>query len=240
MIEIILDKDGLSPESLDIAETAKFLKAMSDLLCAINPEAKAGGRLVSIESNCVKLGFLMSRQALKAYALFALFQMGLRDDLPNACNNPIRELNRFMSRNEVSMRMSAGKKHGFFLVNCDNRLKDSVATKMKYQTTIYGEVVDAGGSDDPNVHIICNSKKITCHTTKEIAKRLGGRLYETVGLHGEASEENGEIIDFKVSGIDEYEYEAGRDPFLGLRELEKKNKVFFDVDAVKFIAAQRA
>jgi len=77
---------------------------------------------------------------------------------------------------------------------------------LKGDTTIFGELVDAGG-DNPNIHIKINdSYSVIIETDKPKTKELASRLYDYVGLKGFAKWDviTSKIIEFKLYEVLDY------------------------------------
>ncbi len=94
-------------------------------------------------------------------------------------------------------------------INADTEIKTNKQQLLKGDTTIYGELVDAGG-DIPNVHIKINGDyTVIIDTDKQKVKDLASKLYEHVGLKGQARWDvlTSKIIEFKLYEI--LDYSAG-------------------------------
>jgi len=90
---------------------------------------------------------------------------------------------------------------------------------LKGETTIYGELIDVGG-DNPNIHIKINEDYIIIvDTNREIAKKLGNRLFDTIGLNGYAKWEieTSKILEFKLSSILDYNPIGAKESFQQLK-----------------------
>lgn len=80
------------------------------------------------------------------------------------------------------------------------------ANVYESETVVYGVVRTAGGVD-PTVRIQFDDETVrNLDVPKDIAKQLGSRLYEEVGLRGIATwnDVTGEIEDFKITGLIDY------------------------------------
>ncbi len=75
-------------------------------------------------------------------------------------------------------------------------------------TTLYGTVLRVGGDRPPRAQVqFLSGQKLQCRITQRdelrVARALGQRLYETVGLRGQARwhAASGEILDFRIDEI---------------------------------------
>lgn len=117
----------------------------------------------------------------------------------------------------------------FFRKNGENLSSLHPETKFKVtksnllggNTTIYGELFDAGG-ETPNIHIRINDQyNVIVGATKDVVKELAGKLYEIVGLKGYAKWDikTSEIQEFELHNIVGYKSGGVKESFKKLREL---------------------
>lgn len=243
MFNITLDsKDGIRPDAFDMRELGMFLVEVSSLMAKVDPAGKAKIGLASIESNCIKLNIsLLNRRALRALALLSLFLSGQDDILPSACNVPISNINAFVRRNDLSVSIPGRHGEAAIVVTKDNPIRKAQVSKMEYRTSIYGELVEVGGAEKPNAHVITANadKPIICAITKDMAKELGNRLYSVIGLKGMATKEEGRITQFKVDSILPYR-QTTADEFLDGFKASGFGAWFKDVDdPVAFVREMR-
>ena len=241
-LDIILDRDGLRPEDLDAEELGKFIANFAALI------RKASGRqdaavtgLAAIESNCIRLRFAASRYALIGYAAVMGFERGhpYRRLRPRTDWNPhVAEINRFCERNAVQVAFPLNGRRGDQLkVSAERKLGLVEPRQTTMATTIYGEVENVGGASRANVHLRYKGRSLVCTLSRELAKELGRRLYETVGLTGEATLVDREVVDFRVTGVSAFQ--PSDDPLRGLRQLEERYGHYDEVDAGLYVAEQR-
>jgi hypothetical protein len=114
----------------------------------------------------------------------------------------------------------------------DTKIKITNSNLLSGNTTIYGELFDAGGKT-PNIHIKINDDyEVIINANKDIVKELAGKLYEIVGLKGYAS------WDIKTSKIEEFElhsiidYRPGnvKESFKKLRDISSGHWDKFNTD----------
>ncbi len=240
-LDIRIDRDGLRPQDLNAEELGSFITHFAALVRkgAEEPE-EAVSSLTGIESNCIRLQFAMTRPALMAYAGFIAYETGRmfeRHPPKFDCNRDIEEINRFCERNSVHVNFPVnGRKGEVLKVSGEQKLKSVEQRQVSMSTTIYGTVENVGGVK-PNVHIRYHGKSLVCNVNRDLAQELGKRLYETVGLTGNAQVVNGEVVAFRVTDI--APYTPSTDPLDGLRKLEAKYGHFDHVNADQYVAEQR-
>ena len=153
-------------------------------------------------------------------------------------NAHILEINRFCERNSVQVKFPLNGRRGDRLgVSAERKLRLVEPKRVVMTTTIYGEVEDVGGATRANVHLRYKGRSLVCPLSRELAKELGKSLYETVGLTGEATLVDREVVEFRVTGI--LPFRASDDPLQGLRQLEERYGHFDNVDAGQYVAEQR-
>lgn len=231
----------LTPADLDAHDLGVFITTLASLAHKIGGE-ESQIAITGIEPNCISLNVLgKSEAAVKALATFVAAQLAAGAVmLPVACNDEIRYFNGFCKHHEASVSFVGDDETQRLRVTPKALLRQAEKrSPMRYETTIYGEVVDVGGIT-PNVHLDCvGHGKVTANLSRELAIQLAPRLYQVVGLKGIATEVDGEITDFSVTELTPYCYEPGTDPCAGLRDLEAKHGFFNGVDPTEFVRAQR-
>jgi hypothetical protein len=220
-MKIVIDGENIHPASMDAAELGKFLISYSSAVKEIKSESNSFIAIEGIEDNCIAIKFKANRSAAVAHLTLIAFLSGEAVSISETCQKHVKEMISFSRVHSATILLPGSRRHKSFTINKDTRLPHRQAMKHRYQTRIYGELVEVGGVT-PNIHLVYRGKKITCRIpTKEMAVELGRRLYDFIGLEGTATVEGGswEIQEFSVSGILPYSHKPGKDPFSKLREL---------------------
>jgi hypothetical protein len=101
---------------------------------------------------------------------------------------------------------SRGKPKVYFDAEYRDRLLKKASGNIHGQDEIYARIARVGGTKTPTVNLeMPGQKNFTCKIkTRELAKMLGGRLFETVklSLDAEWDCETAEMMDATVTGID--------------------------------------
>ena len=97
---------------------------------------------------------------------------------------------------------------------------------MQGTTTLYGTVIRVGGEKPPRAKIrFLNGIELTCNITQRdslsVARALGQRLYDTVGLYGRArwTTPDMRLHDFVIESVLPYRKKPILDNLMALREL---------------------
>lgn len=105
--------------------------------------------------------------------------------------------------------------------------------------TLYGELLDVGGAN-PNAHIrsAAFEDDVKIDVDRDMAKQLGSRLYEQVGLRADVVIRNGKIISGKALSVVDYEPQP-IETWLKANEGSLGVDAFKGMDVEAFIAEQR-
>lgn len=223
ILELKFEGNGINPKSVKASEIASLI---TEFECAIlstlkyeNPEIDTKSTVLlcfeSVEDKSIGI-FLSSnidkiKQEIKT--LIGASYVSLATSIGNADFNKLpdeailslKKIQTFTTKNDCQ---ATFKYNGETLsvINSNSKIKVSNNTIVQGDTTIYGELIDVGG-ENPNIHIRINDDyKITITTTKQQTKELANRLYETIGLKGNAKWDlsTSKITEFKLYNILEY------------------------------------
>ncbi len=234
--KVTIEKDGLVPETLD-------MKALGSLICNISELMENAGNgevetsLSSIEANCVSLNVAIS--TMRPYVLWLGFQCGLLSGIPLSCNSAIEGINSFVRKTGAEISFH-GNRRLHATANPGRLLIKKEKIRMKYQTTLFGQLIEIGGKT-PNAHVVQLGKniKITCSISRELATELAPSLYQIIGLDGEAESDGEQIISFKASSISPYKgRDPGVSPLQGLKDMGA-GKYYDGINPLDYVAEAR-
>jgi hypothetical protein len=79
--------------------------------------------------------------------------------------------------------------------------------KIQGETVIYGKVERVGGVEPKVVLRLSSRESISCHLSEVLARQVGGRLYEEVGLKGDATWDAGDysLLYFHAKEVTPYQ-----------------------------------
>jgi hypothetical protein len=165
--------------------------------------------LVSLQPGCVQLEF-RPHNPDTVFPIIAQISESLNSK--DFTKIPQKQIEIIQDFQRMSKRLDSSLEFG--LLNGNHKVLSCIAPDEEYifpriisgATTIFGKVLNVGGSD-PKVRIILpNNSKISCDTSEEIAKKLGSHLYEWVGLDGEAKWNTSDysLVSFKINSLNEY------------------------------------
>ncbi len=91
---------------------------------------------------------------------------------------------------------------------------------IRGNTVIYGKLTRVGGTPPKARLKLLNGEAISCIVSEQLAKRIGNRLYEIVGLAGEAKWDADDyaLLHFKAHGIAPYEEGSLKEAVRQLRD----------------------
>lgn len=210
---------GIHPSNIRARDLALVLQSLDDGLSAIvetaNPGMFAGGigiSLVNIKEGCAALEFDYGNYAIN-YPAFIFLTESIRDStlsrLPTKAKSIIDEVKIFNSKYRCSTEFWSSKNTSSpdAIISPPELIEIPKQETIKGITTIYGEVIRVGGQRGARAELKLNSGSILeIKIKKDTAKALGSRMYETVGLQGEAvwNISSGEIESFTVDQMLNY------------------------------------
>jgi hypothetical protein len=218
-ITVRLKGKNTHPDQLSAKELGLLLQSLDDAIWGLVETApdKHERRevfisLVDIEDNCVSLRFRASHiySPVIASAYKRITHAIAKSDyanIPKATRDKISDIYHFTKRNHCTAEFLNGTATP--LAKLDPRIPLSLPSDFaaKGSTTVYAEVQRVGGVEPKVALKIDDGQTLHCDLSKDLAKSLSKRLYETVALQGEAHWDiSWNIISFKVTGyIDDFE-----------------------------------
>lgn len=216
-ITVRLKGKNAHPDQLRARELGVLLQDLDDALWGVieTDTAKRYERkevyisLLAIEDNCVSLTF----QANHIYApviagaykrITTAISQHDYTGIPKVARDKIEDIYSFTKRNHCTAEFLNGTKKT--LAKLDPRQPLQLPSPFAAQglTTIYAEVQRVGGVDPRIVLKLEDGPTLHCDISKELAKLLSKKLYETVSLNGEAQwDDTWNIVSFKVTGFND-------------------------------------
>jgi hypothetical protein len=213
-IELRFDGNGIKPSKVSASEIAGLLisyeRAITSVIKANHPEVTNEYVFLSLDEvkeGSLSLKFsahLAVKYVLPAYALITTsFETQDFNQLPNSSIEDLRVITGFAKRYKCD---------GHFIKNGQSQANFDQYTEIAYndseiirgETTIYGEVLVAGGRNNPRATLKINSEyTISIAVKKYIAKQLATQLYNEVGLKGIAKwdKRTYRVLDFSVDSV---------------------------------------
>ena len=207
----------VTPQSVVVDDLTEVVRALSGALDAIASDSKANEddvllALVGVEGapGRDKLTLFASRESLEsARRLVRSLNAAKQESLPHKARSCLRKIWHVIYRNgwDACEFSSNGSDIGNARITRDNELFPEIGT-FRGDTVIYGEVIRAGGEGrrTAKIRLLDGSWLTASLKTKELAQQLGERLYQTVGLKGEAiwQLEKKELQQFRADVLTEY------------------------------------
>lgn len=187
---------GVLPETIPARELAEMLVALETAIVGamgLTPDEQLAEppvvSLVGIRRGSTSLQLLKSPRVLRAYTRLAT-AVAERDvgSLPPRAREGTRLLARVVERRgiEVQFRDPLQRRRVIGVIRPDTDLFAASTAPLKGETTLYGKVERVGGAT-PRLRLqIEDGRTISCDISRALAKELGKRLYEWVGVAGTA------------------------------------------------------
>jgi hypothetical protein len=237
ILELKLEGNDINPKAVKPGELAlliyEFERSILSAVKAEYPGVDTSEILVSFDSikdesigvnlipNLNLIGEDIKQLIITSYISFT--SAVASGNFQNLSTDTIKSLKRIQQVTRKYDCTANFRRNGEYLggINSDTKIRVTRSNLLSGNTTIYGELFDAGG-DSPNIHVRINDQyNIIISASRETVKELANRLYEVVGLKGYAK------WDIKTSKIEEFElhniidYKPGnvKEAFRKLREI---------------------
>jgi|GEM_PF-1816399 len=215
--EFILKIEGVdvSPDTVDIGELADVLSLFRSVVVAIadgigEQSGDVALSLVDIKDGSDKLTLAASPRSLRATSVFvSALATNAVSSLPISSHKSIRALWKSIHSNgwDQCVFIGNGSAIGKGVISSDIELFPDSST-YRGLTTIYGECIRAGGEQRKSAQLkLLDGRSMSIRVkSKTLAIELGHRLYQVVGLSGEAvwSTKDSEMIEFRADELTPY------------------------------------
>lgn len=231
-IEIRLVGEGVAPGLIRSKEIAEVITAVEEMIAAMvereNPDVKADEILVGLSAvtgGSMTLVFTPNMEALTVPAAeMVMGAIAARqfDTLPHRSLAALRSLHSFTRQHQAVTEFRTLNGASVLLAEITPQTTIPEPALVTGITTLYGDILRVGGSE-PKVQFrsISDQELIYCIATREMTRQAAVRLYERVGLRGEAvwDAETWELVSFKIEEILDYEDVGLVQAFAELREI---------------------
>ena len=253
--QLKIEGPDVTPESVDIVDLVKVLTALRSAveLIAKSDQGRGGDvalSLTGIGEGSDLLTLSGSPIALRSTSRLTVAIANNRfDSLPPAVHQHLRTIWKTTFDNGWTrcQFLANGSQITSTEISEDRELFPDKAL-FRGRTTVYGECVRVGGDvrKSATLKLLSGGTKTIRLKSKELAKELGSRLYQTVGLNGEAfwSVENRQLEDFRADELtpfrdrdDDAKERTIRQSFEALAAAAGNR--WDNVDPDKFVAALR-
>jgi hypothetical protein len=131
-------------------------------------------------------------------------------ELPSPAIEALREISDYSEEREAIIGFySSDNSHPHLLaeIRPDVDLKLPLVDVVHGTTTVYGKLTRVGGNPPKARITLLNGEAISCFVSEKLAKRIGNRLYEVIGLSGDAKWDADDyaLLSFKAHDIAPYE-----------------------------------
>lgn len=230
-IEIRLVGEGIAPGLIRSKEVAEVITAVEEMIAAMveheNPDVKADQILVGLSAvtgGSMTLIFTPNMEALTVPA--AEMVMGAIaaqqfDMLPHGSLAALRSLHSFTRQHQAVTEFRTLNGASVLLAEITPQTAIPEPAYVTGVTTLYGDILRVGGSEPKVVfRNVSDNELVYCSATREMTRQAATRLYERVGLRGEAAwdSETWELASFRIDEILDYEDVGIVQAFAELRE----------------------
>jgi hypothetical protein len=207
-VEIRMIGPDVAPETVRASDLADFLIHFERavLAAANTPDEPALEEalvsLVGVDEGSNRLRLALASLVVGAAAnLTNAIASGDYAGVPFAAQEALFDISRKMTRKGWAIQFTPNSKLGIVpaAISPEHPVPDPASQKVTGTTTIYGRCVRVGGAEPKVVIRPFNSADLLAiSVTEALAKQLAKRLYEEVGLEGQAEWRSG---DLKLTGF---------------------------------------
>ena len=217
VIEVSFSGEGIKPDSVKASDIADILKAVENMVESqvfrehpeIDKEQVILG-FVNIKSESVDLQFVSPIEEI-VFPIFRSIGQAVRTndykDLPTGSIDALDTIVSFSRRKQCIAEFVTNNGHREILATITPKTTLERRARLSGETTIYGQVVRVGGREPRAMVELLNGQTVFCDTNEAVAKKLGSRLYTTVGLFGMArwDDESLKLEQFTIKDVTTYE-----------------------------------
>jgi hypothetical protein len=233
IFELSLEGKDLSPTTVSIHELANFLesietvvvKTLSHTVQGID-EDQAVVSLVEIGAGSAHYSFAAAPPVTPE--LIRLIGNSIRTQnykrLPNAAISGLRDLQRFSEQRQAVIKWNLlENRHKSLIaeIRPDVGLNLPTLDTVKGTTVVYGKLTRVGGTPPKARVSLLSGEAISCLVSEQLAKRIGNRLYEVIGLEGDAEWDitDYSLLSFRANAITSFEEGTAREALKALGEV---------------------
>lgn len=205
---------SLRPEGVRSRELSEVLQACDEFLtAAILAQAPDVSKddlivgLVGIAPGSVCLTFRSTLPSILDSSVAKIatsIKAGTYSSLPRHSVNGLQVIQRFAHRHTCDVEFRLPHRGEAVLAALTPETEIPAAPRCAGMTALYGRVLRVGGRTTPRVMLqTTRGDVVYCDTSEEIARKLGERLYSSVGVVGRASwySDNLEVESFRVERV---------------------------------------
>lgn len=185
--------EGVSPRTLDVRLLAADLGAIDRMARAAAhlPESAAAVTLESITEGSVVVGLLLHAEArAEASATLERMRDGRFDEMPIVERRALAEIAKRHAEQGQTVTLAVGKRRVEF-ASKHKLLAEAPRARLQGSTTIYGRILQVtlrqrGAEAAARIFLTDQQKPLEIVCSHSVARELGGRLGDEVGLDGDA------------------------------------------------------
>ena len=246
-LELRLLGDGVSPDTVDVADLATLLTGYKDAVLAAAKHTKSSSpeastiALVGVVKGSDRLKLSVSQELVpSARAVSA----AVRTDNWTTCGaescRSVTNLVRLLRTRSWELELPSSSRGRRPVLRGNTTTTAPVTYSASGETVLYGTVDNVGREKNPRLRLIlADETAVEVSGSRDEIKALGARLFEPVALRGTATWdlESGKVTGFRLANVEDYEETNLVDAFSELAEAAGTR--WDDVDAAEFVHSAR-
>jgi hypothetical protein len=184
---------GMTPRNVRLGELGDLLASLESAVAAINGTAAEEVRMGLVQVRSQSAAYALESSSVDASTAMKLWWTAVREKettgLPPAAQEASKKILAFVKRHDcVGEMRESGVRKVLAKITPLTTFATTLPDGIRSHTVLYGEVVRVGGVERKLMLRVHPDKPAVTVSikTKELARELGARLYETVGVAGSA------------------------------------------------------
>ncbi|MCE5204728.1 MAG: hypothetical protein LLF80_01290 [Porphyromonadaceae bacterium] len=213
ILELNFSGNGINPDVVKPSEIATQIVNFENVLCQViknkHPEIDTEQVLFSfcnIGNNSLDIFFKPLLAIPLVISSYLLITESINNNnytqIPSEATYALKNIVKFTKTYECVATFKLNNNELSKITN-ETQIKKMITNVFKGDTVIYGKLIDIGG-EKPNLHLKVNEDyKVTIDIPEDEAQKLAIKLYQYIGLKGEAvwDAETFKVMSFKYSSI---------------------------------------
>ncbi len=217
LIEVNFSGENIKPDSVKASDIGEILKAVENMVESqvfrdhpeINKEQVIVG-FVNIKSESIGLQFVSPIENI-VFPIFRSVGQAIETNdykgLPTSSIDAVETIITFSRKKQCVAELVTSNEHREVLATITPQTTLERRARLSGETIVYGQVVRVGGREPRAMVELLSGQTVFCDTNKDVAKKLGNRLYTVVGLLGMArwDAESLRLEQFTIEDVTPYE-----------------------------------
>lgn len=217
VIQLHLTGSDISPGKMRSKDLAVVMTAVEEMISsyisAKHPEVKGEEVMIALETINEGSLTLNFKPNVEEYSISAIqdiagfIEKKRINELPFKTRKSIQEIRNIAFKRKFNAEFYTINGSKDYLTSINSSVEIPVSSNLRGETTLYGTIIRVGGQDPTVMIKTIDGETLYCAAKSSVVRQAGKKLYETVGVRGEAEWdiETMRIKEFTILEFTEYE-----------------------------------